>query len=253
MDTTTPAPLRSGTSNGLLGKVKYAFTLSTILALLSTNIATVASDTAHASLFDGLRQALGYILADTVVDSLLSHSPTTVRNTDIARKTARQTAEIHQLRNTVASAESNNKKLIADKIEIDNRHQKLTADHADLQAKHQKMSVDHDDLNDRHTKLANDHQQQVKTNRIRQEKLRAVSSRMAPRLGEIGTKSIATLPGRMAPYIGTAATVAFTAWELTELCNLMNDLDELNVTFSNAFNDPTKVCGLPRPTVFSFN
>lgn len=76
---------------------------------------------------------------------------------------------------------------------------------------------------------------------------------MVPRIGGIATKSLATLPGRVLPYLGVAASVAFTAWEIKELCDLMNDLDELNISFGNAFNDPNKVCGLPRPTIFDYH
>lgn len=252
MDTPALTQPASREPKGLIRKIKYALALSAIFGLLSTNIATLASDTAHTSLFDGLKHALSYIFADTVADNLLSLSPTTARSTDVAKKSTRQTAEIQRLQNVVSSVENSNKKLLADKTDLANRYQKLATDHDDLDAKHKKLKVDHDDLNARHTKITNDHQHMIKTNGVRQDKLRAISSRMTPRLGGIATKSIATLPGRMAPYLGAAASVAFTAWELAELCNLMNDLDELNITFGNAFQDPTKVCGLPRPSIFDF-
>jgi hypothetical protein len=59
--------------------------------------------------------------------------------------------------------------------------------------------------------------------------------------------------GRAFPYLGGPASVIFTAWEIAELCNLMNDLDELNISFGNVFNDPNKVCGLPRPSIADFH
>lgn len=253
MDTTaTPQPATEKTK-GLIGTVKYVFTISTILGLLSTNIATLTSDAAHTSLFDGLKQAIGYALADTVADALLSHSPSSVRKTDVTRKSTQQTAEIQQLRNTLSAVETSNKKLVEDKADITKRFQKLSTDNDELKTSHQKLRTDHDELNTRHAKLNNDHQHLVNANRLRQDKVRAISSRMAPRIGGIATKSLASLPGRAAPYLGTAVSVGFTAWELTELCSLMNDLDELNIAFGQMFNDPNKVCGLPRPSISDFH
>ena len=205
---------------------------------------------AHTSLFEGLKQALGYALTDNITNRLLSHSPTERRRSDVARETTKLTAQLQQLRNT---AEHDRKDFQAEKDVLDQRNRKISAEHDDLKTKHQKLATDHTELNTKHSKLTDDHQQLINTNRLRQDKVRTISGRIVPKLGGVATKSLTTLPGRVLPYFGAAASIAFTAWELTELCDLMNDLDELNISFGNAFNDPNKVCGLPRPSISDFH
>lgn len=216
---------------GLLGTVKFAFSISAIVGLLSTNIATLTSDVAHTTVFDGLKQAIGYALGDKLANRLLNDSPTEIRKTDVARKTT--------------GLEQRNRKISAEHDELNTKHQKLAADHEDLNSRHNQLSADHDSLNAKHTTLTN-------TSKMRQDKVRQISARSIPRLGGIATKSLASLPGRVTPYIGAAFSITFTAWELMELCDMMNDLEDLNVTFGNVFNDPNKVCGLPRPSVPDF-
>jgi FtsZ-binding cell division protein ZapB len=258
---TQPVPAQS---RGILGTVKFVTTLSVIAGLLTTNVASLTNDAAHTSLYDGLQQILGYTLLESFANHLLSHSPTAVRQGDAVKATAKLTAEMQQLGNTVDLERKNhkieideldqhNRKIVAERDDWKTKHQKLTADHTDLNDKHSKLTSDHDELNKRHSKLTADHQQLSNKNQFRQDKVRAISGRMAPRIGGVATKSLATLPGRALPYIGVAASVAFTTWEIAELCNLMNDLDELNISFGNAFNDPNKVCGLPRPSIADFH
>lgn len=237
---------------GLLGTVKFAFSLFAIVGLLSTNIATLTSDIAHSTVFDALKQAIGYALGDKLANRLLNDSPTEIRKTDVARKTTALQSSVDTLEQEKKSfqadndgLEQRNRKISAEHDELNTKHQKLAADHEDLNSRHNKLSADHDSLNAKHATLTN-------TSKMRQDKVRQISARSIPRLGGIATKSLATLPGRATPYIGAAVSFTFTGWELIELCNMMKDIEELNVTFGNVFNDPNNVCGLPRPSVPDF-
>ncbi len=248
--TTQSVPVQS---RGILGTVKFVTTISVIAGLLTTNVATLTSDVAHTSLFDELKQAMSYALTDSLANRFLTHSPTVVRQGDVIKATAKLEQEKKDLQLGNIALDEQNKKISANHDDLKGKHQKLTTEHTDLNDKHSKLTNDHDELNKRHSKLTTDHQQLSNKNQFRQDRVRAISGRMAPRIGGVATKSLATLPGRVFPYFGVAASVAFTAWEIAELCNLMNDLDELNISFGNAFTDPNKVCGLPRPSISDFH
>jgi FtsZ-binding cell division protein ZapB len=246
MDASVSTQPVAAQSRGILGTVKFVTTLSVIAGLLTTNIATLTSEVAHTSLFDALKQAMSYAFTDNLAHRLLNHSPNEVRKSDVARRTTILETEKDILRRRSITLEQ-------EKVALDQQKQKISTEHDDLKSKHQKLATDHTDLNNKHSKLSADHQQLSNKNQFRQDRVRTISGRMAPRIGGIATKSLATLPGRALPYIGVAASVAFTTWEIAELCNLMNDLDELNISFGNAFNDPNKVCGLPRPSIADFH
>ena len=71
----------------LLKRIKTALLLSAFLGLLSTNIATLVSDSLHTTAFDTLKTVLGYALSDIAVSKMLSQSPTIRRKDDVAVKT----------------------------------------------------------------------------------------------------------------------------------------------------------------------
>lgn len=91
------------------------------------------------------------------------------------------------------------------------------------------------------------HQGLAKKLDVQKLKVHAISHRMAPRVGRVAVRSLVTLPVRVAPFVGAAASVALTAWELTELCYMMKDLDDLNRFFDGQVADVGKVCGLKLP------
>ncbi len=78
-------------------------------------------------------------------------------------------------------------------------------------------------------------------------KVHAISHRMVPRIGKVAVRSLSTLPVRITPILGTAASIGLTAWELVELCHMMQDLDELSLFFDSQVGDVGKVCGLKVP------
>lgn len=91
------------------------------------------------------------------------------------------------------------------------------------------------------------HQGLVKKLDVQKLKVHAVFLRMAPRVGRVAARSLVTLPVRVAPFVGAAASVALTVSELTELCYMMKDLDDLNRFFDGQVTDVGKVCGLKLP------
>lgn len=256
--------------SGFLGKVKSALTVTTIIGLLSTNIATLTNDHVHAQAFTGLEALLQHIPLLANSTSLLSNSPTVTRKEDVAKRTGTLESEKKKLAqeklilvagnealaqvNRKISADQDelnarHKTLVATHNDLSDRHTKLVGDHNDLRTRHSKLVGDHNDLNSRHSKLNADHAALGHTAKLRQDTVRQISSRMAPRIGGIAAKGVVSLPARAAPAVGTAVSIAFTAWELNELCSLVKDLQELNNSFGQPLDDPDKVCGIPKPTL----
>lgn len=91
------------------------------------------------------------------------------------------------------------------------------------------------------------HQGLVKKLDVQKLRVHAISHRMAPRVVRVATRSLATLPVRVAPFVGAAASVALTVWELAELCYMMKDIDDLSRFFDGQVADVGKVCGLKLP------
>lgn len=91
------------------------------------------------------------------------------------------------------------------------------------------------------------HQGLVKKLDVQKLKVHAISHRMAPRVAKLATRSLAAIPAKIVPVLGVPVTIGFTVWELTELCYMMKDLDDLNRFFDGQVADVGKVCGLKLP------
>lgn len=255
---------------GLLGKIKLALSISTIVGLLSTNVATLTSEAAHTTLFDGLKQAIGYAIADATANRLLSHSPTEVRKTDVARKTVALEAEKQALRNTAIVLEGEKQALTKERDVLDQHNQKLSAEHEDLKTKHQKLSADHQGLNERHNKLTADHDsldqqhrkltadhselstkhnQLLQTQAKRAAAAKKLSDSVAPRVVRTATRAVSSLPAKVAPLAGAALTAGMTLWDIKDMCDTLNDLNVMNVAFGHPKADVQKVCGMNIPSI----
>lgn len=91
------------------------------------------------------------------------------------------------------------------------------------------------------------HQGLVKKLDVQKLKVHAISHRVAPRIARLTTRSLATLPAKLVPVLGAPVTIGFTVWELTELCYMMEDLDDLSRFFDGQVADADKICGLKVP------
>ena len=76
------------------------------------------------------------------------------------------------------------------------------------------------------------------------------SARVAGRVTKIMTTDIASLAGEIVPYVGAAAVVGLTAWDLDQSCEMMKDMHEMDVAFNpDHAIDSREVCGLRVPTL----
>ena len=241
------------------GRIKFWIAISSILGLCSLNIATLIDDEIHTAAYGGLRSGLEMLddlLVHTglnaVADRVTANGPTERRKTDVARVTTALTARNHELDRQLSGEKQHHQQTIGDLYKEKGEHQRLQSSHKELNAKHQKLTGDYNDLDSRHTALTQNHLHLAKVTGDRQLKVRSITNRMVPRIGGIALKSATTLPGRAIPYVGTATTFVFTAWELSELCQLIFEMKDLNNFFGNNFHDPNNVCGIPRPSVFGY-
>ena len=91
------------------------------------------------------------------------------------------------------------------------------------------------------------HQGLVKRLDVQKLKVHAISHRVMPKITRLATRSLASLPAKIVPVLGVPVTIGFTVWELTELCYMMKDFDDLNRFFDGQDADVDKVCGLKLP------
>lgn len=113
------------------------------------------------------------------------------------------------------------------------KHQALSTAHSDLQSKHKKLAVDHDGLKGQSLKRA-----QV---------ARATSQRIGSRVVTVGRRGVSTFLLRIVPVSGAALSATVLAWDIADLCDTMQALDDLDVAFGQPI-DHGKVCGLSVPT-----
>ncbi len=248
-------------ADGVLGKLKLVVTLSTIIGLLSTNIAALTSEVAHTALFDGLKQAIGFALAETIANRLLSNSPTEVRKTDVARRTAgleAEKADLHrkinysEVQNSSLSKEAGDLKQNYEKLEA--RHEKLSSDHQDLSDRHNRLTTEHGDLQGRHGRLVTEHNglsskhaKLIQVQSQRDAAAKKLSSRVAPRVINTATRAVSTLPEKVVPVVGTVVAVGMTLWDVKDMCETLRDINEMNAVFGYPSADEHRVCGIKVP------
>lgn len=75
------------------------------------------------------------------------------------------------------------------------------------------------------------------------------SERIAKRTARAAARNIAAMPGEAIPIYGIAVVVGATAWEVTDACQMMGDMYDLDVAFNpdHAISD-REVCGMRVPT-----
>lgn len=81
--------------------------------------------------------------------------------------------------------------------------------------------------------------------------VKTTTNRVSRRIAKATARSTGSIFAESIPYIGIGAIVAVTGWEVTDACDTMKDLHELDVAFNpNAANDTahSEVCGQQVPT-----
>ena len=176
-------------------------------SLLISNIATLLSDRIHNAAYNivaTIASTAGHIVADAV----LSRSPTRAKANAVNIETRRlQTASL------------------------------------ELEAKNRALQREKEIVTASKVALAKEHDALRVVTAKRASAVKAMASRTTSVLASRSAEAISTLPVRAAPYVGIAALIAFTTWELKADCNLARALAELNADHGNDPIDTGKVCG----------
>lgn len=79
----------------------------------------------------------------------------------------------------------------------------------------------------------------------------ARTSRISRRMAKLASLNLGSTVAEAIPYLGVAAVMGVTVWDLKSSCETMKEMHELNLAFNpDAAADPQteKLCGMPIPT-----
>lgn len=208
--------------------------IAMVVVLLGFNIATVTNEQVHSAGYNLLERTLGVALSAAALGDILANSPVRKKKAeiDVATRTIRAEKDALQESNRVLSAEQES--TARKHKELDERHRALTNEHSNLQERHKKLAVDHDGLKGQSLKQA-----QV---------ARATSQRIGSKVVTVAARGVSSFLPRIVPYAGAAVSATILAWDITDLCDTMKALDDLDMAFGQPPSGQGKVCGLTVPT-----
>ncbi len=194
--------------------------IAAVVGLLALNVATLTNDVVHSTGYSLLERTLGVALSAAALGDILANSPSKKRKTEVETATRTLRSE----RDSVAKKH----------LELDECHRALTNEHAGLQERHKKLAVDHDGLKGQSLKQA-----QV---------ARATSQRIGSKVVTVAARGVSSFLPRIVPYAGAAVSATILTWDITDLCDTMKALDDLDMAFGQPPSGQGKVCGLTVPT-----
>jgi hypothetical protein len=196
-------------------RVPWAFLSRFVLvaSLIASNVATVVSDRVHQVAFD-LFERVALLAGDAVADRLLSHSPTRLRRAEGERVARPLRAERDAIRveRDLALARRRALQLELDAAKATGAAAAVDRDAARAMAARRAAAV--------------------------QKVARNATAKIATRSAD----TLATFPARAAPYVGVAALIGFTGYELKMDCELAQSLADLNIEHDNERIDVGPIC-----------
>ncbi len=179
-----------------------------LVALLTlSNFSLVISERLHAAAFGALA-SVAAVAGQSVSDALLARNPTQ------AKARASESAM-----------------------------RKLQSERAALLARNRALQIEKEAIQSSKVALENEQRALKAVVAKRAAAVRTVTMRTSTMLATRSAEAISTLPVRAVPYVGIAALVGFTSWELKADCDLARSLAELNTEHGNEPVDTGQVCG----------
>lgn len=84
--------------------------------------------------------------------------------------------------------------------------------------------------------------------RLAREAVKDTSARLARRVSFASSRNVASVFAEALPFVGIGVIVGATVWEVTDSCEMMKDLHELDVAFNpESAIEGTEVCGMRVP------
>ena len=75
-----------------------------------------------------------------------------------------------------------------------------------------------------------------------------VTRSVAARAAGNATRNLTSVVAEALPYVGVAAMLSVTAWDLHDACQTIKEINELHVSFGVEVVDETRVCGMTVPS-----
>lgn len=176
---------------------------------------------------------------------------------DVSSVREKHKAEVSQKDRTIAQQRADLDKKDAKIAERDHTIARQTAD---LDAKDRRLAQQSDelgnlrsrnvDLTSQNARLRADLEINYRGDRVLyREAVSDTMDRVGPRMVHMTQRNIASIPGEALPFIGISVVVAATTWELSDACDTMEDLHELDVALNpDRAIESGEVCGMKVPT-----
>jgi hypothetical protein len=237
---TTSAPLQN--PGQTWRRTKGILIASAILGLVGTNIATLMSEDAHTVAYGALSSVLHALpLAEPVLLSLLSKSPSSVRAMDVQIATATLTKKLDDLRHA-HDAE------VKRSVNLERNLNAAVQLHRNLEREHLNLRQSHLMLDNEHKALQVENKAHIKKSFDQASAAKSISTRLATRSAANAARNLSSVPAETIPIVGTAIVLGVTFWDLKDACATLKDLNELNKAFDHQPVNHTEVCGMEVPT-----
>lgn len=237
---TTSAPLQN--PGQTWRRTKGVLIASAILGLVATNIATLISEDAHTASYEALSSVLHALpLAEPVLLSLRSKSPSSVRAMDVQIATATLTKKLDDLRHA-HDAE------VKRSVNLERNLNAAVQLHRNLEREHLNLRQSHLMLDNEHKALQVENKAHIKKSFDQASAAKSISTRLATRSATNAARNLSSVPAETIPIVGTAIVLGVTFWDLKDACATLKDLNELNKAFDHQPVNHTEVCGMKVPT-----
>jgi len=98
-----------------------------------------------------------------------------------------------------------------------------------------------------HKSIEAQHVELKKLSAVRSQVVKKISTKIGRRAVTNAVKNVSSFAAEAVPVVGVAAIVALTVSDIYDDCQILRDLNELNVNFEHEKEDETTVCGMKIP------
>lgn len=205
------------------------------------------------------------LLASNIIESVIDYIPITsikgtkpvysqlkTRNSELAKKNSTLKADIEVKKKTITTA---NDTIAKQSDELAKLSGKVKNREASIAKKLATLSLRRNELNDANetieklTRLSGNNPVKYR-GKIKPalDAINDTSIRIFRRTAVRVSRDVGSLAGQSIPYIGIAALVAATAWDLKDSCDTITDIQELEKAFGIPSDNADKICGIKTPT-----
>lgn len=109
--------------------------------------------------------------------------------------------------------------------------------------------VERDGLRAKHGELERDHRALMNAKNAQSQRNKALAGKLRSRLAKNVVRNTAALTAEAVPFVGLAAAVGVTAYDVYDACQTIQDLNQLLRADGQSSEDTNGICGVQVPTV----